>query len=37
LSDQTDELWDAGVEVMSVDARRKHTNGLILADFFDFT
>jgi hypothetical protein len=36
--DLSDELLAMDqVEVMSIDARRKHRNGLLLTDFFDFT
>lgn len=37
LSRETDQLWGAGAEVVVVDARRRDANGLVLADFFDFT
>jgi len=37
LCGETDKLWTAGAEVATVDARRRDRNGLILADFFDFT
>jgi hypothetical protein len=37
LSGETDQLWNAGAEVIVVDARRRDANGLVLADFFDFT
>jgi hypothetical protein len=37
LSGETDKLWAAGAEVASIDARCRDKNGLILADFFDFT
>jgi hypothetical protein len=37
LCGETDKLWTAGAEVATVDARRRNKNGLILADFFDFT
>jgi hypothetical protein len=37
LCGETDKLWTAGVEVTAIDARRRDRNGLILADFFDFT
>ena len=37
LCSETDKLWAAGAEVATIDARRRDRNGLILADFFDFT
>ena len=37
LSAETDRLWSTGTEVIAVDARGREMNGLILADFFDFT
>jgi len=37
LAAETDQLWKAGAEVLVLDARRRDANGLILADFFDFT
>jgi hypothetical protein len=35
--DLRDELLQIGVEVACIDARRRAVNGLMLADFFDFT
>jgi hypothetical protein len=33
----TDRSWSVDVEVVAVDARTRNMNGLMLADFFDFT
>ena len=35
--DLLDELNGLGVEVICIDGRRRGVNGLLLADFFDFT
>ncbi len=37
LMNMFDQLWHEGVECVSIDARHRNANGLLLADFFDFT
>ena len=37
LAGETEKLWTARAEMVAVDARSRDVNGLILADFFDFT
>lgn len=37
LRNETRRLWALGVEVVRIDARSRTANGLLLADFFDFS